>query len=51
MYQKKEYMKPETKEVTFFCQQSLLQNASCDDEPCEEGPFGLAPGPNDITHV
>ncbi|MBR6378480.1 MAG: hypothetical protein IKS02_00735 [Fibrobacter sp.] len=50
MYQKKEYMKPETKEVTFFYQQSLLQDASCEDG-CEEGPFALSPGPNDITHV
>ena len=27
---KKEYVKPETAEVTFFCQQSLLNDASCE---------------------
>ena len=32
MNQKKEYVKPEAKEVAFFCQQSLLQEASCEDE-------------------
>lgn len=50
MYQKKEYMKPETKEVTFFCQQNLLECMSVECE-AEENDFGLAPGPNDITHV
>jgi len=30
--QKKEYVKPEAKEVSFFCQQSLLQEASCEGE-------------------
>ena len=49
MYQKKEYMKPEIKEVTFFCQQNLLECMS--GEQCEDNDFGLAPGPNDITHV
>lgn len=28
--QKKEYVKPETMEVTFFYQQSLLNDASCE---------------------
>ena len=36
MNQKKEYVKPESKEVSFFCQQSLLQDASCEgDDFCD----------------
>ncbi|MBR2210440.1 MAG: hypothetical protein IJ896_03060 [Fibrobacter sp.] len=39
--QKKEYVKPETMEVTFFYQQSLLNDASCEggvgDFYCENG--------------
>lgn len=38
---KKEYVKPETMEVTFFYQQSLLNDASCEggvgDFYCGEG--------------
>lgn len=37
MNQKKEYVTPESKEVVFFCQQSLLQDASCEEgDYCSE---------------
>ena len=37
MNQKNEYVKPESKEVSLFCQQSLLQDASCEnDDYCDE---------------
>ena len=37
MNQKKEYVKPDSKEVSFFCQQSLLESASCEDgDYCDE---------------
>ena len=37
MNQKKEYVKPEAKEVSFYCQQSLLEEASCEvGDYCDE---------------
>ena len=45
---KKEYVSPEMEILAL----SHLTNLLCEsDETCEENEYGLAPGPDDITHV